>query len=296
MNFKKNIILSSVDKNNEVKGVFTIEKNSLSCTGILRIYNYKELSNNYCLGIMVNGIPLQKIAMGKEIVFCKVELPTIIDFNSKISVIVVSNDGVNATPIVFGSTQNINYQDSFNIFTTRDINETIEKEVKSQIPNITTEENINIEKEINLNNFASASCEEKDCEKCVYKKTFYDEECFETQKEMPSLEAKHNKTFFEIVSPKIEELFEQNAPCEELNALMPSSKWVSVNIDEFEKYYIGIIYENNNPKFIAYAVKGVYSPLPPKELEPTSQWLPLDSYNSEGEGYWLMFQDALTGE
>ncbi len=301
LNFKKNIILNSVkniDKN--VKGIFTIEKQENSCTGILRIYNYKNVNSNYCLGVMVNGIPLQKIALGSEVVFCKVDLPNNIEINSKISVIVVSFDGVNSNPIVFGSTENSSYIDNYNIFENKDINKQIEEEVKKQIPLVS--ENTNVETNfINLNNVSKKQqCDKKDCSDCVYKKSFYDldNNYFEQQNVKQESEKIHskNKNFFEIISPKIEELFEQNPPCEELNSLVASSKWVTINVDEFEKYYIGIIYNNSIPVYIAYAVNGVYTPVPPKELEPNSQWLPLDSLNPEGEGFWIMFQDALTGE
>ena len=83
MNFKKNIILTSVgDFDKNIKGIFTIEKQNSTCTGILRIYNFNEKFGNFCLGIMVNGVPLQKIALGSEVVFCKVDLPISIDYNS----------------------------------------------------------------------------------------------------------------------------------------------------------------------------------------------------------------------
>ena len=302
MNFKKNIILTSVGNNDKnTKGIFTIDKQSNTCTGILRIYNLNQKVGNFCLGIMVNGVPLQKIALGSEVVFCKVDLPISIDLNSKISVIVVSNDGVVSNPIVFGSTENATYQDNFNMFDLTDINKTIETEIKNQMPLFQQEEQFN-ENIINLNNSTSNKvCDENNCANCVYKKSFYEDDNTDANKnslveKTKIKEENTNRTFFEIISPKIEELFEQNAPCEELNALVASSKWVTVNIDEFEKYYIGVIYDNNNPKYIAYAVKGIYSETPPKELEPNSQWLPIDSLNIEGDGYWIMFQDALTGE
>ena len=308
-NFKRNIILTSVNKQNKnIKGVFTIECNNNGCSGILRIYNLNA-TGNYCLGILVNGIPLQKTALNSEVVFCKVELPNNIQLNSKIAVVVVENCGVTNNPIVFGTTENSGWNESYNFFPTHDINQQIEEEIKNQIPEL--QEVVNQSASTDSFSMQVFSQPEKPvqdkCENCVYKQNFYKQpqetcECrhhhdaFEINQPNQETTQETQKSFFEIISPKIEELFESNPACEELNSLVASSRWVKVIVDENEKYYIGVIYENTQPKYIAYAVDGVYSKTPPKQLEPNAQWLPLNSLFPESEGYWLMFQDAITGE
>ena len=317
--FKKNIILTSVNnKNKEIKGVFTIESNKNNCSGILRIYNLKA-TGTYCLGILVNGVPLQKTTLNTEVVFCKVELPNTVQLTSKIAVVVVECEGVKNTPIVFGTTENAGWSDCYNFFPAQDLNQQIEQEIKNQIPELKEAVNQNnpMQNNISINNISNmqTKTEHKNCESCVYKQNFYNQhtvnncECGNTEtkrynttadtvsnKEQCLTQENNNKTFFEIVSPKIDELFELNAPCEELNSLVACSRWVKVIVDESEKYYIGVIYENSSPKYIAYAVDGVYSKTPPKQLEENAQWLPINSLFPEGEGYWLMFQDAITGD
>ena len=289
-NFKKNIILSSVnEKLKDVRGIFTIEKNSDTCTGILRIYNLTNLTNNYCLGILVNGVPLQKTALGNEVVFCKIELPLSIELTSKIAIVVVQNNGTTYTPLIFGSTQNSGWNENYNIFNADTINNTIEEEIKKQIPNIASE--ISTPNTINLTP-SKENSNDYSCANCVYKQSFYDNAPIEKE----IIKENSEPNFFDIISPKLEELFELNPPCEELNNLVESSKWVTINVDDFQKYYIGVLYSNSMPKYIAYAVRGIYSSVPPKELEPDSQWLPLDSTNPTKEGFWIMYQDAKTGE
>ena len=318
-NFKKNIILTSVNKNNSnVKGVFTIEKNNNSCFGILRIYNLTNLNDNYCLGVLVNGVPLQKTPLNSKVVFCKIELPNSIELNSKVSVVVVESVNGEFNPVVFGSTTNEKFNNCHNFFPTENINKQIEKEIKDQLPELEEVKNPIHQSEISLkalNTLSIKQTEEKpQCENCIYRKTFYteqekhclkesenntyDENCSEILTSEINEKEQNNslKSFYEIVAPKLEEIFEINPPCEELNNLVPSSRWATIVVSESEKYYVGIIYENMQVKFIAYAVDGIYSPTPPSRLEQNAQWLPSNSLFPEKNGYWLMFQNAETGE
>ncbi len=311
-NFKKNIILSSVNKqNSNIKGVFTIEKNNGECFGILRIYNLTNLGNNYCLGILVNGVPLQKTALSSKVVFCKVELPLSIELTSKVSVVVVENINGEFVPLVFGSTENETYNNCHNFFPTQNITTQIENEIKQQLPELEEVKNPINQTEISLqalNTLSLKTTEEKpSCENCIYKQNFYNQECTSclTETELncvkpemsePKKESYEMKSFYEIVAPKLDEIFETNPPCEELSNLVPCSKWATIVVSESEKYYIGIIYENLQVKYIAYAVDGIYSKTPPTQLEQNAQWLPANSLFPEKDGYWLMFQNAETGE
>lgn len=316
-NFKKNIILTSVNnQNTNIKGVFTIEKNNNQCFGILRIYNLTNLSDNYCLGVLVNGVPLQKISLNSKVVFCKVDLPNSIELTSKIAVVVVEQINAEFVPVVFGSTSNETFNSCYNFFPTKNINKQIETEIKNQLPELEEVKNpIDIgQSQISLQALNTLNLKNEPqpptCENCVYKQNFYNQQenyCLKhnnnlNQDDMQcSLEDCNNgqeplKSFYEIISPKINELFESNPPCEELNNLVPSSKWVTIIVSDTEKYYIGIIYENMNAKLIAYAVDGIYSETPPSQLEQNAQWLPANSLFPEQNGYWLMFQNAQTGE
>ena len=316
-NFKKNIILTSVNKtNSNVKGVFTIEKNNNECFGILRIYNLTNINDNYCLGVLVNGVPLQKTSLNSKVVFCKIDLPNSIELTSKISVVVVETINGEFNPVVFGSTTNEKFNSCYNFFPLENINQQIEKEIKEQLPELQEVKNPIHQTDISLAALNTLSLkdekEKTKCENCIYRKNFYNEQhnCCEKklENETPYIQNSEQniteqnqkerslKSFYEIVAPKLDEIFETNPPCEELNNLVPSSRWATIVVSECEKYYVGIIYENMEVKFIAYAVDGIYAPTPPSQLEPNAQWLPSNSLFPEKNGYWLMFQNAETGE
>ena len=66
---------------------------------------------------------------------------------------------------------------------------------------------------------------------------------------------------------------------------------------EKENYYVfGLIKKDEQVRYICYGVPGIYQKTPPRELAGFPSWLPLDSQNFEGFGYWLTYQDADSGE
>ena len=96
------------------------------------------------------------------------------------------------------------------------------------------------------------------------------------------------------VKDQLDKLFENNPPEEKLNNLMPDTYWVKVEIGQNQYYVVGLIGEG--PDYIGYGVPGVYSVNPPKELQGYCTWLALDKDNPQGEGYWMMYQDADNGQ
>ena len=82
---------------------------------------------------------------------------------------------------------------------------------------------------------------------------------------------------------------------EELEKIMPNSRWIKVDYeDKGREYVLGLIYENNKIRYIAYGVPGERAVLPPDELEAYSQWVQIGEDGNVG--YWVMFQDANTGD
>ena len=99
--------------------------------------------------------------------------------------------------------------------------------------------------------------------------------------------------FFDMISEQIDDLFEKNMRDEELERLIPNSKWVKVRFEENQKEYIvGLIYELGVLKYVCYGVPGEKEKNPLIGLEDYSQWLPVNNQ----DGYWVMFQDSRTGE
>lgn len=102
-------------------------------------------------------------------------------------------------------------------------------------------------------------------------------------------------SFYEQVKDQVEKLFKMYPEQSQLTNLMPNTKWVKVDFDSNGKYYVvGII--GSKPDYLCYGVPGKYSSTPPESLDGYCQWFPLDIQNAVGDGFWLMYQDALSGE
>lgn len=104
--------------------------------------------------------------------------------------------------------------------------------------------------------------------------------------------------FIDRLKPQIDKLFETNPVEDNLQKLIPSSKWVKVEYEDDGDFYVfGLLYdEDENIKFVCYGVPAVFEEEAPKELAGYPIWLPLDKENLQGFGYWLTYQDAATGE
>jgi hypothetical protein len=59
---------------------------------------------------------------------------------------------------------------------------------------------------------------------------------------------------------------------------------------------VGLVLESGKEKYICYGVPCTYSKNPPKELKGFCSFIPLSIFDLTGKGYWMMFQDAITGE
>lgn len=102
-------------------------------------------------------------------------------------------------------------------------------------------------------------------------------------------------SYYEQVSDQIEKLFTEGTRETELERLMPHTKWVRVDFSGDGRFYVvGLV--GDKPDYICYGLPADYSPEPPDEISGYCGWLPLDVKNPQGKGYWLLYQDADTGE
>ncbi len=104
--------------------------------------------------------------------------------------------------------------------------------------------------------------------------------------------------FVDRLMPQIDKLFQTNPIEDNLQSLIPSSKWVKVDYEDDGDFFVfGLLYgEDGDIKFVCYGVPAVFEEEPPQELSGFPIWLPLDKNNAKGFGYWLTYQDAATGE
>lgn len=102
-------------------------------------------------------------------------------------------------------------------------------------------------------------------------------------------------SYYEQVSDQIEKLFTEGTRETELEGLMPHTKWVRVDFSGDGRFYVvGLV--GDKPDYICYGLPADYTPEPPDEISGYCGWLPLDVKNPQGKGYWLLYQDADTGE
>lgn len=103
------------------------------------------------------------------------------------------------------------------------------------------------------------------------------------------------ENFYSAVKPQLDEMFVCYPEEKVLNDVIPNSRWIRVNCEE-GFYVVGILYNLEEPIYICYGIKGVYTLRPPEELGAVCDWLPLDLNNKFGDGYWVIYQDAKTGK
>ena len=102
-------------------------------------------------------------------------------------------------------------------------------------------------------------------------------------------------TFYESVKEQVDRLFANNERYAALEKLLPESRWARVDYDEKGRYYlVGTI--GDPVRYLCYGVPGEYSPTPPPDLAGYCQWLALDENDPSGKGFWIMYQDGVSGK
>ena len=99
-------------------------------------------------------------------------------------------------------------------------------------------------------------------------------------------------TYFERSSAQLEKLMSTNERFAPVERLIPGSKFVKVNYDQKRYYIVGVIGRD----YICYGVPAVYSEVPPEPLNGYARWLPFNADKPHAEGFWMMYQDGISGE
>ena len=103
-------------------------------------------------------------------------------------------------------------------------------------------------------------------------------------------------TYWDCNEASFLKMLEENPEEEEMNLLIPGSKWVRIREDDVA-YIMGIIYdEDGTPMYLCYGFPEPWSENPPENLEGYSQWIPLDCAHPHDQGYWVIYINAKTGE
>lgn len=97
--------------------------------------------------------------------------------------------------------------------------------------------------------------------------------------------------FYEKVKDEAERIFADYPKCEELESVVEHSRWAKVTYGKGKHYVFGIIYAEDRPAYICYGVPSSNPDKPPQSLKGAAGYIPV-----QGGGYWVMYQDARTGD
>lgn len=288
---------------NEV-ATLTIEKKLNGVFSTIKAYNLHN-KDNLILGLNINNkIIKQNVSLNASNTYT-FKLKDVDSIDS-VECVIVSNNNGNFEPVLWCKNKdkydkllaefNSVYVNSVNAnveYKTNDLNDNkahLFEATNSEINDVIDKELESVDNEINFD----ANAEEiEDVFNEVNESENVEENIFyEENKKLSNLK---DNEFFELISEQIDDLFDNYPRVDELEELIPSSKWVKIDFENNgNEYVLGLIYENFDLKYICYGVPGEFGSLPPKQLG-KCQWLPLNPALPQN-GYWVIYQDASTGD
>lgn len=307
---KKNIILTSAVENKDYKGAISLENTQDQTLVTLKTFNLPKSNNKRVLGVLVDG-DLYKTTLSGEESFL---IDKAINLNNKISIVLLEIENNISNILIWGSNE------TSRVWQNSVTNSLIETERKFDNYDEDRKEKLysqnfsinNEQKDIYTNNedLIAKSFIEKvylESKEDEYESDEYIENLIDlnmpaelkeiSQEESVTENIQNNKSeFFMSVESQIEELLNTYEEEKALEEIIPSSKFVKVDLEKNGNFYVfGVIYENEQIKYIVYGLPGEYSVKPSDEYSKFYQWLPLNHDNPEGYGYYLMYQDASDG-
>lgn len=173
--------------------------------------------------------------------------------------------------------------------TTKDKDNDLESQVEGAINDIQMEEvafTSEKKKVDTLDDFLDNSQE-------IFKDINLDDIGDNTEKE--KIDYSQENPYYEHIRNDIQDILAKFPEDKSLQNIIPNSKFVRINYAENKFYIVGVVFERKKEKYICYGIPDKYSKTPPKELKGYCQFIPLSMFNLSGDGYWMMFQDAVNG-
>lgn len=311
--YKKTIFLSNKTSTNKGMAILTLAKQNQGVFCTIKAYNFSKYPNAV-LGIKTDKkIYKQNVNLENNIYNFFINQD--IDLSQDIGCVLMDTSNNSFSPILWGSEKQENYKSQI----INNLRENIQKlETPKPKQTSTTSSNFPSKKidpsptptnlgecyhpyghkvEIKCDNEQNKHSQEI-AQVATLSNLFEssDEEIEQTiDKELN--ESKQEHKFYNMIASQLDELFDKYPREENLENLVENSKWVRIKYDDNDKYYVvGLIYFDNDIKYICYGVPGDYTSEPPRELREYSQWLPTDTMQPYTKGFWVMYQDADTGE
>ncbi len=100
--------------------------------------------------------------------------------------------------------------------------------------------------------------------------------------------------FYGRMRAEIERVLSDYPPSEELCAAVEDSRWVEISYGGDNFYVFGVIVRDGRPRYICYGIPTSQSDVPPAGMRGMAAFL--DVKTQHGTGFWVMYQDADTGE
>ncbi|MDE5943248.1 MAG: hypothetical protein K2H30_03465 [Clostridia bacterium] len=100
--------------------------------------------------------------------------------------------------------------------------------------------------------------------------------------------------FYQRMKGEIDKLLSTYPAEETLENVVENSRWVKINYGGEKFYVFGIIYQKSTPQYICYGVPTKTNRRPPESLKGMASFIP-SSADGGNEGFWVMYQDAMTG-
>lgn len=287
----KNIILTSAGDDKNLKGILTLENTEKSTIVTLKKYNFDDIKDKLILGIKTNG-EFYKVEINNEENYL---INKKLNLNEKISAVVLSSSGFTTKILIWGSNETSRvWKES--ILYDIDAKKEQAKEDKTEelnINNFVKDDNVESLEKTNTNNISTDDYETDEEIETIVDNAFNNEMFDENLED--NNETDNKKDFLSTIENQVEELLNNYEEEKALENLIPNSKFVKVNSNDENFYIFGVIKEDNQIKYIVYGLPGEYNVKPNDEYKNYYQWLPLNPENPEGYGYYLMYQDAESG-
>ena len=99
--------------------------------------------------------------------------------------------------------------------------------------------------------------------------------------------------FYSRMKEEIEKVLSTYPKEVTLEEMVENSRWVKIDYGEGKYYVFGVIFGGGEAQYICYGVPTQSSGEPPQSMQ-NSSFIP--AYPEGNAGYWVMYQDAKTGE
>lgn len=275
MVLKRTIILSNKDKDYDRAVAFVnIKRDSRGTQAVLKCYNLQNF-DKLCFGLCEDDKQIIKQEFdpsAHEVVF---NVNSNFDIDGDVGCVIVSIKGEEVRPILWGKTGCLDV-----LFPQKEIVRddkgrfSKKEELFEPLPDMELDRLVN-----------------EEMEKQEVKVSAIEEDTLSGNQGLDG------DTFYALISDQVEELFNKYPKEEVLQQLVPHSKWVKVSYDDKgQEYAVGLIYEEEVLKYLAYGVPASKDAEVQEEIQPYSQWIPLDPTSPDSRGFWVMYQDAITGD